>query len=134
MADDRFETSRFTAADLRDVSSIYAKDKFPFWVFRKRQLALTTLLRINLFKEHALFFFFFQSLTYCQGAMSQGRVPSWCLPRQEFGQNFRRCPVGHKCAKLSSKRHQFCSCTVRAELGDRSDCEINTGHAAAAGV
>ena len=68
------------------------------------------------------------------GAMSQGRVPSWCLPRQEFGQNFRRCPVGHKCAKLSSKRHQFCSCTVRAELGDRSDCEINTGHAAAAGV
>lgn len=113
--------------------SIDAKDKFPFWVLRQRQLALTTLLRIHLYKEHALFFFFFQSLTYCQSAMPRGRVPRWCLPRQEFGQNFRHCPVGHKCAKLSSKRHQFCSCTVRAELGDRGNCEINTGHAAAAG-
>jgi hypothetical protein len=65
MADDRFETSRFTAADLRDVSSIDAKDKFPFWVSRQRQLALTTLLRINLFKEHALFFLLFQSLANC---------------------------------------------------------------------
>jgi hypothetical protein len=90
MADERFETSRFSAADLRDVSSIYAKDKFLFWVFRQRQLALTTLLRINLFKEHALFFLFFRSLANCQRAMPQGHVPHWHLPRQAIGQKFRR--------------------------------------------
>jgi hypothetical protein len=28
------------AADLRDMSSIDAKDKLPFWVSRQRQLAL----------------------------------------------------------------------------------------------
>jgi hypothetical protein len=51
------------AADLRDVSSIDAEDKLPFKVSSQRQLALTTFLRVNLFKEHALFFLFFQSLT-----------------------------------------------------------------------
>ena len=134
VADDCFETSRFTAAYLRDVSSIDAKDKFPFWVSRQRQLALTAFLGINLFKEHALFFLFFQSLTNCQSAMSQGRVPSWHLPRQKIGQNFRRRPVGHKCAELSCQRHQFCGRTFGTELGDRGDCEIKAGHAAATGV
>ncbi len=62
------------AADLRDMSSIDAKDKLPFWVTRQRQLALTTFLRVDFFKEHALFFLFLQSLTNCQSAMSQGRV------------------------------------------------------------
>ena len=96
MANDRFETLRFLAADLRDVSRIDAEDKLPFWVSRQRQPALTTVLRVNLFKEHALFLLFFQSLAYCQGAMSQGRVPSWRLPGQKIGQDFRRCPVGQK--------------------------------------
>ncbi|ESW60389.1 MAG: hypothetical protein Q27BPR15_12200 [Rhodobacter sp. CACIA14H1] len=104
------------AADLRDMSSIDAKDKLPFWVTRQRQLALTTFLRVDFFKEHALFFLFLQSLTNCQSAMSQGRVPSWHLPRQKIGQNFCRCSVRHECAKLSRERHQFYSCTVRAEL------------------
>ena len=63
MTNDCFETSRFMAADLRDVSSIDAEDKLPFKVSSQRQLALTTFLRVNLFKEHALFFLFFQSLT-----------------------------------------------------------------------
>ena len=67
-------------------------------------------------QEHALFFLFLQSLTNCQSAMSQGRVPSWHLPRQKIGQNFCRCSVRHECAKLSRERHQFYSCTVRAEL------------------
>ncbi|OZA09303.1 MAG: hypothetical protein B7Y02_11905, partial [Rhodobacterales bacterium 17-64-5] len=134
MTNDRFETSRFMAAVLRDVSSIDAEDKFPFWVFRQPQLALTTLLRVNLFKQHALFFLFFQSLANCQRAMSQGRVPSWRLPRQKIGQNFRRRPVGHKCAELSCQRHQFCGRTFGTELGDRGDCEINTGQAAPARV
>jgi len=116
VADDRFETSRLTSTHLWDVSSINAEDKLPFQVSRQRQLALTAFLGINLFKEHALFFLFFQSLTNCQSAMSQGRVPSWHLPRQKIGQNFRRCSVRHKCAELSRKRHQFYSCTVRAEL------------------
>ena len=104
------------AAHLWDMSSINAEDKLPFRVSRQWQFALTAFLGIDLLKEHALFFLFFQSLTNCQSAMSQGRMPSWCLPRQKIGQNLRRCSVGHKCAKLSRKRHQFYSCTVRAEL------------------
>ncbi len=93
MANDRFETSRLTAADLRYVSSIDAEDKFPFKVSRQRQLALTSFLRVSFFKGHALFFFFFQSLANCQSAMSQGRVPRWRLPGQKISQNFRRRSV-----------------------------------------
>jgi hypothetical protein len=86
LANDRFETSRLTAADLRDVSSIDAEDKFPFKVSWQRQLALTSFLRVDLFKEHALFFLFFQSLADCQSAMSQGRVPPWRMTWQKIGQ------------------------------------------------
>ena len=65
MADDRFETSCLTAADLRDVSSIDAEEKFPFEVSRQWQLALTSFLSVDFFKEHAPFVIFFQSLTDC---------------------------------------------------------------------
>jgi hypothetical protein len=58
------------------MSSIDAKDEFPFRVSRQRQFVLATLLRVNVFKEHALFVSFFQSLTKCQRAVSQGRVES----------------------------------------------------------
>ena len=94
MADDRFETSRLTAANLRDVCSICAEDKFSFCVTRQRQFAVTTVLRVDLFKDHALFFFVFHTLADCQSAMPQGRVPSWRLSRYKIGQNFCRCPVG----------------------------------------
>jgi hypothetical protein len=76
MADDSFEISRSMPSDLRDMSSIDAKDEFPFRVSRQRQFVLATLLRVNVFKEHALFVSFFQSLTKCQRAVSQGRVES----------------------------------------------------------
>ena len=105
MADDRFETSRFMATDLWDVSSIDAEDKFPFRVSRQRQLVLATFLCVNLFKEDALFFLCFQSLANFQRAVSQGCMPSWRLPRQKIGQNFRRCTLGHKCAELGCQRH-----------------------------
>ena len=95
---------------------------------------LTTFPCVNFFKEHALLFLFFQSLANCQRPMLQGRMPSWHLPWQKIGKNFRRCPVGHKCAELGCQRHQFCSRTVRAELGNRVDREVKAGHAAAAGV
>lgn len=51
----RFETSPFMAHGFRHVSGIDAKDKLPFWVSRQWRLTLTTFLRINLFKKHALF-------------------------------------------------------------------------------
>lgn len=66
--------------------------------------------------------------------MSQGRVPNWRLPRQKISHTFRRRQAGHNCAKLGCQRHQFYSCTARAELGNQGECEINAGHAAAAGV
>ena len=58
-------------------------------LIENKMLHLATPHRIDMILL-ALFFFFFQSLADCERAMSQGRVPSWCLPRQEIGQNFRR--------------------------------------------
>ncbi len=69
-----------------------------------------------------------------QSAISQGRVPPWRMTWQKIGQNFCCRPVGHKGTKLGGQRHQLWGRTVRAELGDRGDCEVNTGHAAAAWV
>ena len=42
MTNDRFEAARFLAQNFRDVSSVNAEDKLPFWVSRQWQLALTT--------------------------------------------------------------------------------------------
>jgi hypothetical protein len=62
MADGRFETSRFMATDLRDVSGIDAEDEFPFRVSRRRQLASMAVLRVNPVNGHAQFFVFLQPL------------------------------------------------------------------------
>ena len=134
MTDDRFETSRFMATDLWDVSSIDAEDELPIGVSGERRLALVTFLRVNPFKEHALFFFFFRSLANRQSWMSQSLAPSCRLPRQKISRTICRCPVGDKCTRLGRQRHRLGGRSDRIRLGDRGDCEINAGNAAAAWV